>query len=115
MDGTNGTSPGYPDPDLWRDLPPLSGPCGRTDPPRPTRSLPDYNPNKNIRNLIYYKDFKAEYRLYIPFILIVEIFKLIYDKLNYLKYNYIYKLNYLKYNYIYKYFTERFYIFNIIK
>ena len=44
MDGTNGTSPGYPDPDPWRDLPPLSGPCGRTDPRGPTRSLPDYNP-----------------------------------------------------------------------
>ena len=32
VDGTNGTSPGYPDPDPWRDHPPLSRPCGRTDP-----------------------------------------------------------------------------------
>ena len=45
MDGTNGTSPGYPDPDPWRNLPPLSGPCERTDPRGPTRSLPDYNPS----------------------------------------------------------------------
>ena len=44
MYGTNGTSPGYPDPDPWRDLPPLSESCGRTDSPRSTRSLPDYNP-----------------------------------------------------------------------
>ena len=45
MYGTNGTSPGYFDPNPWRDHPPLSGPCGRTDPRGPTRSLPDYNPN----------------------------------------------------------------------
>ena len=59
---------------------------------------------KNVRNLIYYKDFKIGNRLYISFILIAEIFKLIYDKLGYLEYDRIYKR-----------FTERFYIFNIIK
>ena len=54
MDGTNGTSPGYPDPDPWRDPPPLSGPCGRTDPRGPTRSLPDYNPTPNINKELNY-------------------------------------------------------------
>ena len=47
MYGTIGTSSGNPDPDPWRDRRPLSRPCGRTDPPRPTRSLPDYNPKIN--------------------------------------------------------------------
>ena len=65
MDGTNGTSPGYPDPDLWRDLPPLSGPCGKINPRGLTRSLPDYNPTyadpKKFRSdSVNYFDLEAE-------------------------------------------------------
>ena len=77
VDGINGTSPGYLDPDPWKDFLSLSGPYRKTDPPRFTRFLPDYNPSLENFNL---------------FTLYIKIIRLLYLIISSLKTSFLYYL-----------------------